>query len=163
MEDKGGEHPWGDAGQLVALGLFGVVWIADSFILCHSTFLADAVPLALRLLFLALAFGLAGYLGRSGHTVVRHGRPPDRLVETGAFRYVRHPLYLASLTVYAGLTVATLSLYSLGILGGIFVFFNQIADYEERILGARFGEAYRAYRRRTGKWIPKAWSDPPSA
>jgi protein-S-isoprenylcysteine O-methyltransferase Ste14 len=157
MESKSGEHPWGDAGQLIALTGFAAVWIADSFLLGHSTFLADSVPLALRLVVLALAVGLAGCLGWSGHAVVRHGQPPDRLVETGAFRYVRHPLYLASLSTYAGLTVATLSLYSLAVLSGIVVFYDSIATYEERILEARFGEAYQAYRRRTGKWFPKAW------
>ncbi len=33
MEDKNGEHPFGDAGQLILLGLFLIVWVADSFFL----------------------------------------------------------------------------------------------------------------------------------
>jgi protein-S-isoprenylcysteine O-methyltransferase Ste14 len=163
MEDGSGEHPWGDAGQLVALTVFGAVWIADSFIFNHSTFLADSIPLSCRLIVLTLALGLAGALGWSGHAAVRHGQPPDRVLEAGAFRFVRHPLYLANLTVYAGMTIATLSLCALGVLGGIFAFHDHIATHEERILEARFGEAYGAYRHRTGKWIPKLRRETPSS
>ena len=45
MKEKNGEHPLGDAGQLILFGLFLVIWILDSFILHHSTFLADLIPL----------------------------------------------------------------------------------------------------------------------
>ena len=41
MKEKNGEHPRGDAGQLILFGLFLVIWILDSFILHRSTFLAD--------------------------------------------------------------------------------------------------------------------------
>jgi protein-S-isoprenylcysteine O-methyltransferase Ste14 len=68
---------------------------------------------------------------------------------------VRHPLYLASIVTYAGLTVSTLSLFSLAILLGIFIFHDYIASYEEKLLEARLGEEYRAYKKRTGKWLPR--------
>jgi hypothetical protein len=49
MKEKNGEHPLGDTGQLILFGLFLVIWILDSFILQRSTFLANTIPLAIRL------------------------------------------------------------------------------------------------------------------
>ena len=95
------------------------------------------------------------YLFRSSHVVVSQKQRPDSVVTSGAFRYVRHPLYLASILTYLGLTVSTVSLFSLVLLVGIFIFYNYIASYEERLLDARFGEAYREYKTITGKWVPK--------
>ena len=155
MKEKKGEHPFGDAGQLILLGEFLVVWVGDSFFLRKSTFLSDYVPLYIRIVILGLTLIAAMYLFRSGHVVVSHEQRPNSVVATGAFRYVRHPLYLASILTYLGLTVLTVSLFSLVLFVGIFVFHNYIASYEEKLLDARFEEEYREYKRRTGKWVPR--------
>jgi protein-S-isoprenylcysteine O-methyltransferase Ste14 len=152
---KRGEHPWGDVGQLVLLALFLVVWAGDSFVLHRTTFLASRVPFPARLAVLALAVGAAVLLVRSGHRVVDHGRPDEGVVFDGAFRHVRHPLYLGSVLCYLGLAVSTASLASLALTFVIFAFHDRIATYEERWLEDRYGEAYRAYRSRTGKWWPR--------
>jgi len=154
MQAKEGEHPFGDVGQLIALGAFLIVWAGDSFLLHRSTFFSTHVPLYLRLGILALTLVLAVYLYKSGHRVVPHEQRPDALVTNGAFRFVRHPLYLASLLTYLGLAVSTVSLASLVLFAAIFVFYDYIAGYEERVLLAKFPDEYRAYRRRTGKWAP---------
>lgn len=155
MKEKNGEHPVGDAGQMISLVIFLLVWTGDSFFLHRSTFLSDYVPFPIRLIILAFTLVPAILLFRSGHVVVSHEHRPEDVVATGAFRYVRHPLYLASILTYLGLTVSTLSLFSLAVLVGIFVFYNHIASYEERLLEVRFGEAYRRYKQKTGKWAPK--------
>lgn len=155
MKAKEGEHPFGDTGQLILLGVFLVVWAADSFFLRKSTFLASYVPLYIRLVILSLALGVAMYLFKSGHTVVSHEHRPSGVKSTGAFRYVRHPLYLASILIYLGLAVSTMSLISFVVFVGIFAFHDYIAGYEERLLEASFGEEYRAYKGRTGKWVPR--------
>jgi protein-S-isoprenylcysteine O-methyltransferase Ste14 len=36
-----------------------------------------------------------------------------------------------------------------------FVFYNYIAGYEEKLLETKFGDSYREYERRTGKWLPR--------
>jgi protein-S-isoprenylcysteine O-methyltransferase Ste14 len=155
MKEKKGEHPLGDAGQLILLVVFLVVWVGDSFFLRISTFLSDYVPLYIRLVIFGLTLIAAMYLFRSGHVVVSHEQRPNNVVSSGAFRYVRHPLYLASILTYLGLTVSTVSLFSFLLLVGIFIFHNYIASYEEKLLDARFGEEYRKYKRSTGKWLPK--------
>lgn len=155
MKEKNGEHPLGDAGQLILFGLFLVTWILDSFILHRSTFLADDIPLVIRLIFLGAALAAAVYLFKSGHVVVSGEQRPTTVVSSGAFRYVRHPLYLGSILVYLGLTVSTASLFCLALLVVIVVFYNYIAGYEEKLLEVKFGEDYIAYKKNTGKWIPR--------
>jgi protein-S-isoprenylcysteine O-methyltransferase Ste14 len=155
VEEKNGEHPLGDAGQLVLLGLFLTVWAADSFFLRISTFLSDYIPIPVRLLISALLLAAAVYLFRSGHVVVNHGQRSTSLISTGAFRYVRHPLYLGSILGYLAFSVSTASLFSLVLLIPIVFFYDYIAGHEERLLTARFGEDYAAYMKHAGKWIPK--------
>jgi protein-S-isoprenylcysteine O-methyltransferase Ste14 len=155
MKDKGGEHPFGDAGQLTFLFLFLITWAGDSFFLKGSTFPSDSIPLSFRLVILGLALLTAACLARSGHVVVSRGRSSEGLVSSGAFGYVRHPLYVASLLFYLGLAVATASLFSFALLVFMFLFYNYIASYEEKLLEEKYGEEYRLYKKRTGKWIPK--------
>jgi protein-S-isoprenylcysteine O-methyltransferase Ste14 len=154
MKERKGEHPLGDAGQFILLGLFLVVWAGDSFFLHKSTFVSDYVPLFIRLVILTLVLIIAVYLSTSGHVVVAHGERPNSVVSTGAFRYLRHPLYSAAILFYLGLTVATASLISLALLVVIFLFYNYIAGYEERLMEAKFGEDYVSYKKRTGRWVP---------
>ena len=158
MKEKNGEHPFGDAGQLIFLAFFLVVWVGDSFFLRKSTFLADSVPLYIRLVILVLSLMTAAFLFMSGHVVVSHEHRPTDVVSTGAFRYVRHPLYLGCILFYLGLTVSTVSLFSLALLVLIFVFYNYIAGYEEKLLVQRLGERYTNYKRSTGKWVPRIGS-----
>jgi protein-S-isoprenylcysteine O-methyltransferase Ste14 len=155
MKTKEGEHPFGDTGQLIALGAFFVVWIADSFVFRWSTFLSKYVPLHIRLVVLALALVMAISLVKSAHAVVSREERPDHVVTTGAFRYVRHPLYLGSILTYLGLAISTASLLSLLLLAAIFVFHDYIASYEEKLLITKFGSVYEEYRKRTGKWVPR--------
>ena len=154
MKEKNGEHPLGDAGQLILFGLFLVIWILDSFILHHSTFLADRIPLLIRLIILGVAFAAAVYLFKSGHVVVSGDQRATEVVSTGAFRYVRHPLYLGSILIYFGMTVSTASLFCLALLVLIALFYNYIAGYEEKLLEVKLGQDYIAYKKKTGKWIP---------
>ena len=103
---------------------------------------------------MSLALIAAVYLIRSGHGVVSHEQRPSGVESTGAFRHVRHPLYLGSILLYLGLAVATASLFSLVLVVLIFIFYNFIASYEEKLLQDRFHEEYRGYKKRTGKWVP---------
>jgi protein-S-isoprenylcysteine O-methyltransferase Ste14 len=86
--------------------------------------------------------------------VVDHGRPDEGVVFDGAFRHVRHPLYLGSVLFYLGLAASTASIAALTLTLVIFAFYDHIATYEERWLEGRYGDDYRAYRGRTGKWWP---------
>ncbi len=68
------------------------------------------------------------------------------------------PVNRASILTYFGLAISTASLASLALLAGIFIFYNYIAGYEERTLEEKFGNDYRTYMEKTGKWIPHIFS-----
>ena len=154
LQHNKGEHPHSDSGQLVLLVLFLAVWVVDSFFLRFSTFPAAWIPLLPRLVLTAALLVAAVLLVRAGHTVIGHDDERQGLVTTGAFRYVRHPLYLGSMLFYLGLLLATFSLASLGLFVVIAIFYNYIAGYEERLLEERFGQDYARYRERSGRWLP---------
>ena len=161
MKEKNGEHPWGDAGQLILLVVFIAVWAFDSFALRFSTGPSRFVPLAVRLALSAIVFVLSLLLIRSVHGILDHDARPSGVIGTGSFRYVRHPLYLGSMLFYLALVIATASLLSLIVLLAICLFYDFIARYEERLLAERYGDEYRAYCARTGRWFPRrAKADP---
>jgi protein-S-isoprenylcysteine O-methyltransferase Ste14 len=82
------------------------------------------------------------------------------LVTGGPYRWVRHPLY----------AVGALVLVSLGLLSsnGLLLALLAVAalplvlrtSLEERALVQRFGEAYRDYSRRTGRFLPRLGRQP---
>jgi len=151
-----GEHPYGDLGQIIILIGFLAIWILDSFVFRYSTFLSPFVPLYLRLILAGLMIVPAIYLVRSGHRAASDEVLSSfRLLTDGAFSRVRHPLYLASLLFYLFLIVLTLSLISLLVFMGVFIFYNIIAAYEEKFLEKKFGQEYSDYRKKVPRWIPR--------
>jgi len=82
-------------------------------------------------------------------------RREHTLVTTGPYRWVRHPFYDAvGLTVLANaLSAANWFLLASGAI--LFVLFVVRSRTEERNLLARFGEPYRAYVERTGRFLPR--------
>lgn len=158
MHKNHGEHPFGHTGQFIALFVFLAVWITDSFIIHISTFLSKEVYLIIRLACLGIFLILAYFLSRSGHQVVPHKKMNDDLVTQGTFQYVRHPLYLSGLLVYLGLSFSTVSLLSLAVFVGIFIFYDYIASYEEKLLELKYGEVYWQYKQITGKWFPRIFA-----
>jgi protein-S-isoprenylcysteine O-methyltransferase Ste14 len=82
-------------------------------------------------------------------------RQAHTLVTTGPYRWIRHPFYVsAALAMLAnGLTAAN---WFLLLAGGVTVtLFVVRTKKEEALLLARFGDAYRSYMERTGRFVPR--------
>lgn len=155
-KDLVGEHPLGDVGQIILLIVFLIVWIMDSFVFRFSTFLAGSLHLFIRLFLAALVLAVGLYLAqKSIQLVFKEERDTPQVIKIGVFAHVRHPMYLASILFYVGLIVATFSLLSLALGILIFFFYNHIAAYEEEMLGAELGEAYKEYKSVVPRWIPR--------
>ena len=77
------------------------------------------------------------------------------LVTTGPYRWVQHPMYSAVLL----LVIATVLLTANAVVavGGVGMFALLVARsrLEEARLVEKFGDAYRAYQRRTGRIVPR--------
>jgi protein-S-isoprenylcysteine O-methyltransferase Ste14 len=104
----------------------------------------------------ALLVWTLGGLGKNlTDTVVT--RREHTLVTRGPYRWVRHPFYdcIGLLMLGSAWAAANWLMLLLGAL--IFALFVVRTPTEEEKLLARFGDAYRAYRDRTGRFLPRAW------
>jgi protein-S-isoprenylcysteine O-methyltransferase Ste14 len=154
--DLTGEHPFGDAGQLILAFLFLAVWVADTFFLKYTTFLNQRIPLAIRISLGVVLILLAGYLASKGQAIVfGDRREKPGVIREGVFGIVRHPLYLSEMLLFLGLLMMSLSLAAGFVCLIAIGFLHFIATHEETLLLARFGEEYQAYRRDVPMWIPK--------
>jgi protein-S-isoprenylcysteine O-methyltransferase Ste14 len=113
-----------------------------------------------RLTALILGMLLAFWLGACGLLHIRRYLTPlpypvdhSRLVTTGVYGLVRHPLYSSQLFAALGWTLFNLSLSHLGILVLGFLFFDYKARKEEGWLTQRHPE-YASYAGRVRKLIP---------
>ncbi len=82
--------------------------------------------------------------------------PPKELVTTGVYRYVRNPIYVATLTVIIGHFLWFKTIWMLVYAVIVFLFFHLFVTlYEEPTLTKKFGVAYENYYKSVPRWIPK--------
>jgi protein-S-isoprenylcysteine O-methyltransferase Ste14 len=95
------------------------------------------------------------HLGRNFSSELRI-RPDHRLVTSGPYRYVRHPMYSVMLLTFLGYLLLTANWFlagaGLAILLLVMIFRT---PREEAMLIAAFGDDYRAYMARTGRYLPR--------
>jgi protein-S-isoprenylcysteine O-methyltransferase Ste14 len=122
-------------------------WFVAPFILrqvCSWTLLVASLLLALHGFRLLSAEGAPMRGIESTTTVVRRG----------AYRYIRHPLYLSLMLFAAGTFLKGPGVVTCGLLllaiGGLAL--TALAEERENL--ERFGEAYRDYMRATKRFIP---------
>jgi protein-S-isoprenylcysteine O-methyltransferase Ste14 len=109
----------------------------------------------------ALAVGIAllgvshHHLGKSFHSLVV-SKEDQLLVETGPYRWIRHPIYAAYLINYIGggllssnwvLTVVPVIMFALMVIMRM--------GKEEKVMEEKFGQKYIAYKERTGRLLPR--------
>jgi protein-S-isoprenylcysteine O-methyltransferase Ste14 len=82
--------------------------------------------------------------------------PPQRLVVTGLYRFVRNPMYVAvvSLIFGQGLLFGNLQVleYGLAVWVGFHLF---VVLYEEPVLRSKFGDQYEEFSRNIRRWLPR--------
>jgi protein-S-isoprenylcysteine O-methyltransferase Ste14 len=84
-------------------------------------------------------------------------RSDATLVTTGPYHYVRHPLYMTGMVAIAALTLVSRSWWFMAMaLPGFMLLAIRVREEEANLI-AKFGDAYREYMRRTGRFVPR-WS-----
>jgi protein-S-isoprenylcysteine O-methyltransferase Ste14 len=89
--------------------------------------------------------------------------PPQRLVVTGFYRYVRNPMYVAVLVVMLGEALVLASPAICFYMAIVAVCLHAwVVLYEEPGLRRRFGADYEDYCRRVPRWLPRIrpWINP---
>ena len=91
----------------------------------------------------------------SGITPTSATRTEHKLVTSGPYRWVRHPLYTfgSSMFIAFGMMADNWFIAALGVLA--FVAMASRTPKEEANLIAKFGDPYREYMKRTGRYFPK--------
>jgi protein-S-isoprenylcysteine O-methyltransferase Ste14 len=151
--------------RLSVLTFTGVPWVifvlfADLFApwLLVVRILPDSLPVVIAgLLITCTGLGFAVWarvhLGKfwSGLPAIRMDH---RIIRTGPYRIVRHPIYTGLLTGIAGTAIATGLLWVICLTGIILLVFTLKIRMEEHFLQEEFGEEYAQYKREVRALIP---------
>lgn len=119
-----------------------ISWI---FLLC-SLYLVIAGALLLR------KAGKPGP-GRNDRVLYRFEKTSE-LVESGIFRYIRHPMYSSLIFLTWGILLKNISveLLIIAMISTLFLYFTALLDEKECI--SYFGDKYREYMKRSKRFIP---------
>jgi len=121
-----------------------------------------ALPLPFWLRWVGLTLGLAS-LGLWTWTHVALGRfwsvplqlrADHRLVTSGPYSRVRHPMYAAALAWVVSLGLVTANWVPLIVAAWGAIFVLRRVPREEQMMLERFGDEYREYMKRTGRFFP---------
>lgn len=138
--------------------LAAVVTLALCFLVPEGIPLGRSVARASGLVAVYGGLGLAVWAGlHLGRAIGGLVAPRlDRLVTSGPYRFVRHPVYVGTAIALVGVAVVARSLP--GLLA-VFVLFvpSEIhrASREERSLADAFGPTWTSYVSRTGAFLPR--------
>lgn len=105
-------------------------------------------------LFGMLILILATYTLRKSISPFPSPRQNARLINTGVFKLIRHPIYSSFLLITLGWALYTNSLSRIIIFVSLCVLFHYKSKYEEEMLLLKFPN-YLNYKKLTGKFIPK--------
>jgi protein-S-isoprenylcysteine O-methyltransferase Ste14 len=108
----------------------------------------------LALLIIAAASWAQSSLGSNvTKTVVT--KEEHTLVTAGPYRWIRHPLYTIGVLFFVALSLISANWYfgAVMLLGAVPLFAR--TRQEEAMLIARFGDQYREYMKRTGRFLPR--------
>lgn len=141
-----------------------ILWLSPFVYLINPAWMAwSKVGLPEGVRWLGVGIGVVGVFGiywlfssiGSGITPTSATRKEHTLVTTGIYRYIRHPLYTfgASMFVSFGMMADNWFIALLGIL--TFIAMAIRTPKEEANLVEKFGDEYRAYMQRTGRFLPK--------
>jgi protein-S-isoprenylcysteine O-methyltransferase Ste14 len=148
---------------LVVNPLAATLLIARKLALDPTNFVIEA-PWALGLWQTAcLLLSTAGYLLMGWALLRLRGnyqaggsapRAKDRMIVTGPYRLVRHPMYTAALCIALGLACLTQSLACFAVFGLYALLIWLLIPAEEAALIRAYGEEYATYQRRVSRLIP---------
>ena len=130
---------------------FGQSLLREQFV-PHAT-PVYAIGLALAIGGAALAIHARVLLGRNWSATVQL-KHDHELIQSGPYRWVRHPIYTGFLMLFLGNAVMVGDWRGLLAVAIMFASFWRKLRLEERWLGEHFGPAYQAYRARTKALIP---------
>ena len=141
-----------------------VLWLSPLMYLINPAWMAwSKLGLPEWVRWLGVGLGIVCTLGiywlfstiRSGITPTSATRKEHKLVTRGPYRWVRQPLYTvgSSMFIALGMMADNWFIITLGVLA--FIAMASRTPKEEANLIEKFGDEYREYMNRTGRYFPK--------
>jgi protein-S-isoprenylcysteine O-methyltransferase Ste14 len=90
-----------------------------------------------------------------GHGTPNPMAPPKVLVTTGPFAWMRNPIIASHFLVVLGIALVLGSPGAVGVAILLGLPARALVAHEERVLEARYGDAFRAYRASVPRWFPR--------
>ena len=143
-----------------------ILWFSPLFYLINPAWMAwSKIGLPEWVRWLGVVLGILCVFGiywlfssiGSGITPTSATRKEHKLVTSGPYRWVRHPLYTvgSSLFIAIGMMADNWFIAMLGLLA--FIGMAIRTPKEEANLVEKFGDEYRDYMKRTGRFFPKVY------
>jgi protein-S-isoprenylcysteine O-methyltransferase Ste14 len=82
-------------------------------------------------------------------------RKEHTLVTSGPYRWVRHPLYSVGFLAFSAFSLLAANWFIFALLALAFIVLMRRTPIEEKRLIEHFGDAYREYMQRTGRYLPR--------
>lgn len=145
-------------------GLGVLLWIGTPiYLIVPSAFAWAAVPVPLWLRWVGVGIAvtlpfLVAWAQRSlGNNVTKTvvTKQEHALVTSGPYRWIRHPLYTFAFLFFMCLSVIAANAYFAAVITLGYIPLMLRTRQEEAMLAERFGDEYRAYVKRTGRFFPR--------
>ena len=138
-----------------AFGVAGVVVsLVDFFLLQRRPwFELDLVGVVILLLGEALIFSGRRALGPFATTRIRI-ETGQHVVQSGPYRYIRHPIYLGLILQFYAAPIAWWSAYGAMVMLPLVALLLRRIDLEEAVMESNFGSEYERYIKQTKRLIP---------
>ena len=139
--------------------LYSYALVTLQFILIGALlFLSQSIFSNFLALFIFICGGLMGvyalwYNNLKNINIIPEIKEDAVLITTGAYAYIRHPMYFSVLIMMLGVVVADINMISMGLYLLLIITLLLKAHKEEKLWMEK-SEAYRAYRQRTKSIIP---------
>lgn len=105
---------------------------------------------------ISYVFLIGGFwLLSSSWRVLHAAQQQHQLATTGPYAYVRHPQYLAFISVMVGFLLQWPTLLTLLMFPVLVIMYVRLAHVEEREVRRELGSTWEAYAARTPRWIPR--------
>lgn len=143
-------HPWIYITLGILLNFLIVISITEHFIFARNNILLLIIGILLAIAALVVRhFGVRN-LGVSFSEQIKI---PEKIITTGLYGYIRHPIYISSMLYVFSLPLILGSYFSLSLSLLICLLLYIRADLEEDIL--LHSKDYKEYSKKTGKFLPR--------
>jgi len=148
-------------GRTAVLLFFAAILVLYAYNSPWLRVFAFSLPYWLR--WCGLVLGLVGFslwtwtqaaLGKE-YSPLLQVRDQHRLVTSGPYAWVRHPMYIAMFTVGIALAILSANWCFVVFAIAMIIGFMLRAPREEQMMQAAFGEPYTAYMQKTGRYFPR--------